>query len=151
MSLEQGVSEKTQFPYAKSAAALMLAEALERAASDRNLSRRSLAKVLGYKQGVVLSHMASGRSPIPVDRAAELAGHLRMDAGQFVLAVLEQRHPDVNFRTLVGGQPDRSSEASRDDAFIQDLMAIAGCRLSELPSEHRRVIKEVIAERHPAR
>ena len=53
------------YAYADSDAARMLASGLQRASEERGLSIRQLGKLLKYKQAVVLSHMATGRVPIP--------------------------------------------------------------------------------------
>lgn len=59
------------YQWADTAAAKMLLSGLERARDQMGLSVRQLAKSLGYKQAVVLSHMATGRAPIPIDRVSK--------------------------------------------------------------------------------
>ena len=62
-----------EYEYKEPRAARMLSEGLRRASSERGLSVRQLGKKLNYKQAVVLSHWATGRVPIPIDRAVEVA------------------------------------------------------------------------------
>lgn len=88
------------YPHAESTAARMMAEAFTKLALKKGLSQRRLAAQLGYKSSVVLSHMALGRVPIPIDRASQLAQVLQLDEREFVLALLEQRHPNIPFRQL---------------------------------------------------
>ena len=59
------------YPLKETVATRMLAKALEDAARDRDLSQRQIARQLGYKGSVVLSHMALGRVPIPIDRVPD--------------------------------------------------------------------------------
>ena len=86
---------ETQFPFADTDAAIMFRSALERHVRRKKTSIRKLASELGYKQSTVLSHMASGRVPIPIERAIVFADHLDLARSQFLTAVMKQRHPDV--------------------------------------------------------
>jgi transcriptional regulator with XRE-family HTH domain len=122
--------------YAGTRAARMLASALRRKSEDDGVSLRQLAKILGYKQAVVLSHMAHGRVPIPVDRAPDLARVLGLSARDFLLAVLEQRHTDVNWGLVT----------SIDDDFVEELTAIAGKPLRSLPTDQKNVLREAVAD-----
>jgi hypothetical protein len=131
----------SDFEYADSAAARMLFQGLRRASSERGLSVRQIGKNLNYKQAVVLSHWASGRVPIPLDRAVEVARAVGLPEREFLLAVMEQRHPEVEWELVT----------SLKDDFLQDLEAIAGEPLSMLSTEHRQVMKEVVAEAQPQR
>lgn len=133
---------------AGTAAAKMLSGAITRAADERGLSLRSLAKELGYKQAVVLSHMASGRVPIPIDRAEQLAEVLELNKARFLRAVVEQRHPEVNWAILSNV---RSREPVDADPLGEELRAILGKPLRSLSGEQRRVMREVAAEIHTAR
>ena len=45
--------------------------------------------------------MATGRVPIPIGRAPELARGLCIDERQFVLAVLAQRYPEENWTHMM--------------------------------------------------
>lgn len=132
---------------ANSRAAKMLAAGLRRASEERGLSMRQVAKLLNYKQAVVLSHMALGRVPIPIDRAEQFAEVLDLDKQAFLAAVVEQRHPEVDWSLLAA--PPMHSDATTN--LAQDLHAIMGGNLSNLSAEHRRVIREVAADRHPAK
>jgi len=119
----------------------MLSDGLRRASSERGLSVRQLGKKLNYKQAVVLSHWATGRVPIPIDRAVEVAREVGVPEREFLLAVLEQRHADVDWKLITGASDD----------LVEDLEDIAGGSLSSLPAEHQQVMKEVVAEARPAR
>jgi hypothetical protein len=119
----------------------MLSEALRRKAELERVSLRSIAKQLEYKQAVVLSHMASGRVPIPIDRAADIAAAVGLPEREFLLAVLEQRHEEVNWGLI----------SAMNDEFVDELEAIAGKPLSTLSPEHRQVMREVVAEPRPQR
>jgi transcriptional regulator with XRE-family HTH domain len=123
----------------------MLAHGIRVAATERGISQRDLGKRFGYRQSVVLSHMASGRVPIPIDRAVAFAKELHLDEPEFLLAVLEQRHPDVEFESLLlhGVSQGRSA---RDGTILDDLEAIGGRRLSDLPSAQMDVVKEAVAD-----
>lgn len=134
------------YDYADSAAALAMAAALKRA-GERGLSLRQIAKLLDYKQAVVLSHMALGRVPIPLDRAEDIAGVLDLDKAQFLRMVAEQRHPDVTWGLLA------TTGVVFDDAakLAGELEAIAGVPISKLSAEHRAVLREVAGSAHPRR
>ncbi len=84
------------FPYADTDAAIALQSALARAKSHAKKSLRQIAKQLNYKQAVVLSHMANGRIPIPVERAEEIATVLEMNTSSFLKMVLKQRFPKIS-------------------------------------------------------
>jgi hypothetical protein len=129
------------YDYKGTRAAQMLAEGLRRASSERGLSVRQLGKKLNYKQAVVLSHWATGRVPIPIDRAAEVAREVGLPEREFLIAVLEQRHKDVNWGLIT----------DFNDDLVEDLEAIAGKPLSALSPDHQQVMKEVVAEVQPRR
>lgn len=129
------------------AAARMLAAALKRASEERGLSLRQLAKIMNYKQAVVLSHMSSGRVPIPIDRAEQLADVLGLNKAAFLRAVLEQRHPDVDWALLtLGGRQDPYAQE-----LAEELEAILGAPLSSLSQSQRRVLREVANDARPDR
>lgn len=86
---------EAQYPFADTEAAIILRSALDQYVRRNKSSLRKLATTLGYKQSTVLSHMASGRVAIPIDRAAEFADHLDIARAVFLPIVLKQRHPDV--------------------------------------------------------
>ena len=127
--------------YATSRAAQMLAQGLQIAALERRRSLREIGRRLNYKQPVVLSHMASGRVPVPIDRATDIAREVGLPERTFLLACLEQRHPEVDWTLITGQQDD----------FANELAVLAGGPLDDLPIEKRWVIREVVAESHPSR
>lgn len=137
---------ENEYPLADTTAARMLSEGLARAKHEQGLSIRQIGKQMGYKTAVVLSHMALGRAPIPIDRAEELADTLAIDKTSFLQAVVRQRHPDVSWHLLTEG---RRSSAS--DALASELEAVLGCRLKDLSNEQRAVMREVAAEPRPRR
>lgn len=134
-----------EFEFRESKAARMLKNGLARAAVERGLSVRGAAKELGYKASVVISHMQTGRVPIPLNRAPEIAAVVGLPVGAFCLAVLEQRYPEA-FPAIVAGIADENHSG-----LAQDLQVLAGCPLDDLPNEHQRVLREVVAERSPGR
>lgn len=126
----------------------MLSAALEYASRERGISLREIGRRLGYKQPVVLSHMATGRIPIPLDRTADIAHALDMPLGPFVLAVLNQRHPGIPWGELMGPSEAGSAAAAQ---FVWAIEAAAGQPLSKLTPEQHRVMREVAASPNPAR
>ena len=131
----------TDFPYAATQAARMLTEGLRTASLERGLSLRQIGKKLGYSQAVVLSHMAKGRVPIPLDRALDIAREVGMPAKQFLLAVLEQRHSQVDWGLITAA----------GDHFVDELESLAKKPLSALNAEQRHIMREVVCDPHPAR
>jgi hypothetical protein len=118
----------------------MLADGI-RAASAGGLSVRQLGKRLRYRQAVVLSHMANGRVPIPLDRALDIAREVGLPAKEFLLAVLEQRHSQVDWSLIT----------APGDHFIEELESLAGKPLSAVNAEQRHVMREVVCDPRPAR
>ena len=133
----------SQIDYRGTRAQVMLDEGLRRAQAAGR-SQRAVAHELGYKTSVVLSHMGSGRVPIPVDRARDIAVNLSLDGDAFILAVLEQRYPDIDFRSLF-------NVAYSSNRTVAKLESIAGCSLDTLPIEVLSVLEEVVAARNPRR
>ena len=127
-------------PYAESEAAMLLAGAIAERARER-ISLRELGRRLEYKQPVVLSHMATGRVPVPIDRAIEIARTVGLSPRKFLQSVLEQRHPDVDWSILI--------EAT--EAFAAELETIAGKPLDELPSDLKGVLREAVIDPQPLR
>lgn len=127
-------------PYAESEAAMLLAGAIAERAHER-ISLRELGRRLEYKQPVVLSHMATGRVPIPIDRAVDIACTVGLSPKRFLMSVLEQRHPGVDWSLLV----DSSY------GFASDLETIAGRPLEELPPATKTVLREAVVDPKPAR
>lgn len=138
--------EREDFPYENTRATQLLKAGLARAADQRGLSTRAAARELGYKATVVISHMATGRVPIPLDRAAEIAEVIGLPPREFFLAVLEQRHPGAE-KVL----ENFDQRTSRSDNFANELAMLAGCDLDRLSDEHKRILREVVCDRAPAR
>lgn len=135
------------FPFADTMAARMLADGLKRAMARTGSSLRQLGKQLGYKQSVVLSHMQSGRVPVPIDRAAQLAEQLEINVPLFLRAVLEQRHPEVNWKLLSCGPTARSKRSE----LVEVLETIARKPMDDFTLEQKKVMREVAADTQPAR
>jgi len=138
------------YPLAHTQATRMLAAALE---ARPGLSQRTLAHTLHYKSSVVISHMSSGRAPIPIERALDIADALEMDRGEFLLAVLEQRFPSIDFQAILPSpaQLPGQERPSRDSKVIADLERIAGTNFGALPEERLQIIKDVLSDRAPSR
>ena len=131
------------YPLKDTRAQVMLENAMK-LAQAKGRSQRDVAASLGYKTSVVLSHMTVGRVPIPVDRAVHIAKELGMPADAFLLAVLEQRFPDIDFNKLFNVTYSSGRTVAR-------LEAVAGCSLEDLPPETRAILEEVVAARNPRR
>ncbi len=123
----------------------MLASAMQRVQGETGKTQRSLANELGYKTSVVLSHMALGRVPIPLDKVTDIARVLGLDATSFLLATLKQRHPGIEFDRLLG------VELSAGTALAAELTSIAGQSLDDFTEETKHVLREVVASSDPAR
>ena len=117
----------------------MLDNGLKTAAVERKLSLREIGRRLGYSQPVVLSHMASGRVPIPIDRATDIAREVGLNAKQFLEAVLEQRHPDTDWGLIT----------VPSSALCGELERLAGKSLDALDAGYQRILKEAVEERDP--
>lgn len=141
------IDPSADYPLANTQATRMLAEALEKAQQDKGWSQRAIAKMLNYKTSVVLSHMALGRVPIPIDRAMDFARLLKMDAPRFLLAVLEQRHPDIDFLRILGASAKKKStgKGGRESFVLEELEALAGKPLDELSNDQVNVLREAVS------
>jgi transcriptional regulator with XRE-family HTH domain len=128
-----------QHRYANTAAATILADGLRSAAQERGLSLREIGRRLGYRQPVVLSHMASGRVPVPIDRATDIAQQVGISPDHFLEAVLSQHHPEVEWG-LITGKPGH---------FLQGLEKAAGKPLVALSAGHHRILREVVKDTKP--
>ena len=137
---------KNEHPFAESAAARMLADAIRRKQAA-GFSLRRLAPTLGYKQSTVLSHMANGRIPIPMARAKEIAAVMGISQSEFLIAVMEQREPEAS-TMLMAGPIDL---ARSPQSFAEELEEIAGRRLDDLTSEQKDVMRKVAVDPSPAR
>lgn len=133
----------SDYPLRGTRAQVML-EAAMRAAQASGRSQREVAADLGYKSSVVLSHMTAGRVPIPIDRAKDMATALNINGDSFLLAVLEQRLPDIDWKSFF-------NISYSSDRTVSRLEAIAGGSLDDLPAETRALLEEVVAARNPAR
>jgi hypothetical protein len=129
----------TKYPHAETAAAKMLAQGLRTAAAERKLSLREIGRRLGYSQPVVLSHMATGRVPIPIDRTVEIAEAVGISSDVFLEAVLEQRHPNIDWG-LIKGQSNPN---------LTDLARAIGKPLRNLGAGQLQVIRELVEDRTP--
>src|SRR4029078_11107039 len=134
---------ESDYPLRGTRAQVML-EAAMKATQASGRSQRDVAADLGYMKSVVLSHMTPCRVPIPIDRAKDMAAALHMNGDSFLLAVLEQRLPDIDWKSLF-----KISFAS--GRTVGRLEAIAGGSLDDLPAETRAMLEEVVAARNPAR
>lgn len=140
-----------EYPFANTEARRMLSKALEQADNDKGWSQRQVAKMLNYKASVVISHMASGRVPIPVDRVGDFARLLRMDYGDFLLAVLEQRYPDIDFKTVLKKLPKGTGKAASGSMLAGELESIAGQPLDDLPIPVVNILRSAVSDRTPQR
>lgn len=126
----------TDYPHAETPAAKMLSQGLRTAAAERKLSLRQIGRQLGYNQPVVLSHMATGRVPIPIDRAVEIAEAVGMPPKGFLEAVLQQRHPALDWRLIKGPA----------DPLCDELTSLAGTALSSLPERRQQIFRDAAAD-----
>ncbi|MBQ1500355.1 MAG: hypothetical protein IIZ38_18765 [Sphingomonas sp.] len=143
MDSDQTVS----FPHRESGAALMLTEALRRK-HDEGIGLRQVAQQLKYKQAVVLSHMATGRVPIPVDRALCLAEVLGLDPKLFLAAVLKQRFPSIpwkDYGLLESASPSGAEAVSVDQLTEQQKVILREMLRDRDPEERWLTIAEVSA------
>lgn len=136
------------FEYADTRAAMMLAGGLHRKTLEEGISLRALGRQLGYKQAVVLSHMASGRMPIPIDRVPDLARVVGLRERDFLKAVLEQRHPDIEWGQLQTAS-DREGLAATE--LIQNIEMLAQRPVNELFPGQTKVMREAAADPMAAR
>jgi hypothetical protein len=139
------VARSSSVEYADTRAAQMLTNGLH-VAKREGRSLRTIAKELNYKQATVLSHMAKGRVPVPLDRAAQIAGAVGIGPAQFLLAAVEQRTNDAT-KLL---RPD-DAQSSADNGFAGELALLAGGSLDQLDEEHRGVMREVVTDGLPRR
>jgi hypothetical protein len=129
----------SDYPYAASEAAQMLARGLKSASQEQGISLREIGRRLRYKQPVVLSHMAAGRVPIPLDKAPAIAAEVGLSQASFLLAVLRQRHPNIDWQLITGAA----------DPFASELERTAGKPLRSLSSPHQRVLRDVVRDSAP--
>lgn len=139
------------YPLANTEASKMLASGLDKVNEEKGWSQRHCARLLNYKTSVVLSHMASGRVPIPIDRSVDFARLLGMDPAVFIMAVMEQRHPNINFRRILASYGKGKAQANTQSALVSELESIAGMPFDDLPITVINVLREVVADRNSAR
>ena len=132
--------KETPFPYADTEAALMFRSMLDQHVQRHHTSLRRLATELGYKQSTVLSHMASGRVPIPIDRAAEFADYLNVPRAMFIPAVLRQRHPDV--LDAVAGDSD-------EPRLRVELSNLSAFESAKMTKAQQKIVQEVLRDSRP--
>ena len=134
------MATQNDFPYAETPATQMLADAIHRRQLE-GTSLRKTATQLGYKQAVVLSHMLTGRVPIPIERVPQFAAHLDIEERSFLIAVLSQRYPHITWgKHLDAGAPSTQSN------LVASLEMIAGKSPDDLSAEQQRVMREVAAD-----
>ena len=141
------VQEDHNHPYFHSPAAELVRTSLA-AFKERGVSLRALAKKLEYKQAAVLSHIATGRVMVPLERVADLARVLEIDEGKMMIAAMKQRFPGLTWRSMLQESPT-VSPAERD--VIWRLEGAAGKPLSELTPEQISIMMEVAATPEPSR
>ncbi|WP_375292199.1 helix-turn-helix domain-containing protein [Sphingomonas melonis] len=139
------------YPFGNTHATRMLQAGLEAVEKDKGWSQRQVAKMLNYKTSVVLSHMALGRVPIPIDRALDFARLLKMPAGEFLMAVLEQRYPEIDWPRHLAGMSKKASTKAADSYVTSELEALAGTELDSLPQQVVNVLRDVVADRNAPR
>jgi transcriptional regulator with XRE-family HTH domain len=129
-----------QFPYADSRAALVLQSALGRAKTQKKMSLRAIAKALNYRQAAVLSHMASGRIPVPVERAEEIAVALDINPSAFMKMVLKQRYPNMSLEV--------EQHVFDHHALLSGLDTNLPPGLNNATPSQMRIIREVLRDDH---
>lgn len=139
------------YPFGSSRATKMLQDALKKAEEEKGWSQRYVAKTLNYKTSVVMSHMASGRVPIPIDRALDFARLLKIPAGEFLLAVLDQRHPEIDWLRHLAGAARKSTSKSSESYVVEELESLAGAELDSLPQQVVNVLRDAVADRNAPR
>lgn len=144
--MEIPAASGSNFPHAETRAAQMLRRALDVNQREKGISIRKLGAQLGYKQAAVLSHMASGRVPIPLERALDIAEATDLDPGDFLAACVEQRNPDAK-RLLRSFAPEETSSFS----LVSDLNVIAGGPLDEMTDGQKLVMREAASDSRASR
>ncbi|AMU95079.1 hypothetical protein AOA14_10730 [Sphingopyxis terrae subsp. terrae NBRC 15098] len=119
----------------------MLSTALSELKTSSGANLAKTADAIGISVAA-LSHMATGRGPIPVDRAPMLANHLKMDTAAFVAAVLRQRHPlAMEIIASRGAAQEASAEVTCE--------TLIGLAPSKLTAEQIKIIREVARDIRP--
>lgn len=128
-------------PFANDEATRMLERALDDAKKGSGTSLTEAALAIGISKAA-LSHMANGRAPIPIDRATDLAHHLRMEPRTFLMAVLHQRHPDA-MAIIAGAEFPLNGKQDRQVDWVLSRP------IAELSDDHITIIREVARDSHP--
>lgn len=128
-------------PFSNDEATRLLERALNRAKEVSGTSLTEAASAIGISKAA-LSHMANGRAPIPIDRAADLAHHLHLEPRPFLMAVLHQRHPEA--MAVIAGA-DFSSRRPQD----QQIDWVLSRPIAELSEEQITIIREVARDARP--
>jgi len=80
---------------------------------------------------------------------------LRLDAPEFLLAVLEQRFPQIPFGRMLskaaGDPKTRSGRVDEETLMIEDLQSASGAPLADMPAEQFAVVREAAADRNAVR
>lgn len=150
-------SNESEYPLAHTRATRMFSDGLDRIEREQGVSQRTLAKQLHYRSSVVISHMASGRAPIPIDRTMDFVRALKLDPTEFLWAVLEQRYPDIPFSRFCKGDKTKGAKASavgnhdEEIMVMEDLQSAARGPLANLPPEQFSVMREAASDREARR
>lgn len=148
-------SRDYDYPMVNTKACQMLKAAVEKAQDTKGWSQRYISDKLGYKNSVVLSHMVTGRIQISIDRAMDFSRVLSIPPGEFLLAVLEQRHPEIDFRKLFQidstGKSAMKVKANEPSALLNELESIAGMPVDQLPMPTIKVLRAAVADAAPQR
>ena len=99
--------------YRATRATKMLAAAMRVMAVEHGVSLREIVRRMGYKQPNVLSFMATGRRPVPIPRALEIASMVGLPPHDFLMACLEQRYPTVPWKGIFSYKNGLAEEPSR--------------------------------------
>lgn len=147
-----GSMDDYEYPFAKSEATRMLADAVKRAGSEKGWSQRDICALLKYKSSVVLSHMCAGRVAIPIERVDDFSRLLDMDREAFMRATLKQRYPDIQFEKLFSTKGSKATKSVRPESLVfEELESIAGQNLDQLPLGTINVLRAVVADKNPER
>jgi transcriptional regulator with XRE-family HTH domain len=114
----------------------------------RGSSQASVARGLGYSS-VALSHLATGRAQVPVERAGEIAKAVGLNEAAFTLAVLTQRFPSLDIEAMVAEARDPITREMPPRSLIYELEALANKRLEELPEAKMKILREVVRDPSP--
>ena len=130
----------TPFPHAETDAARTLQSAINKAKVKNKTSLRTIAKTLNYRQAAVLSHMASGRIPIPVERAEKIAVALDINPSAFMKMVLKQRYPNMSLAV--------EQHVFEHHALLNGLDTSLPPGLNNATPSQMRIIREVLRDEH---